>query len=176
MMSLPASAVRACERERLLRPACPRRAPRVPRYVAAAIPRPGLPWETFDLRYRWPYGSPRQNRPPRFAHVVVEGGDLRRALPFRLPSERHTKLNAALVARERSSPLLVGRPRWGGRTGTLVLAPSFDRSSTIHGDHLMYVWHAGGVGYVVSLHVWSPPAETVAALESIVESIPRGAR
>ena len=38
----------------------------------------------------------------------------------------------------------------------------------------MYVWHAHGVGYVVSLHVWSPPAETVAALEAIVGSIPRG--
>jgi hypothetical protein len=149
----------------------------VPSYVAHRIPRPGLPYATFEARYRWPYATARQNRPPRFAHVVVEAGDLRKALPFRLaPARRHVRLDAALVTRERASPIVLGSRRWGGLTGTLALAPSFDRSPTIHGDHLMFVWRRGGVGYVVSLHVWAPPAETVAALKQVVESVPSASR
>ena len=145
----------------------------MPRYVASTIPRPGLGYETFDLRYRWPYATARQNRPPRFAHVVVEGGDLRHAIPFDVSSAKKGRLDDALVDRERSTAVRIGTPTWGGRRGVLALAPSFDRSSTIHGDHLVFVWKEGATGYVVSLHVWTPVAETVRTLKAIVASIPR---
>jgi hypothetical protein len=168
---IPARALALCRSRSPLRDACPHVVPRAPAYAARIIPRDGLGYTTLDVHVSWPHGDPRRNRPPRFVHVVLEGGDVEAALEFpRVPAADRVE---AVLGRPRATGLVLGQRRWGGRTGTLLLAPSFDRSSTIHGDHLLFIWREHGSGHLVSLHAWKPFDETVATLRAMVASIPR---
>jgi len=133
------------------------------------IPRTGLGYATLDLHVSWPHGDPAKNRPPAFVHVVVEGGDLEASFEF---TRRSGTATTRTLSRPRAAGLVLAHPRWGGRAGTLFLAPSFDRSSTIHGDHLVFVWREGGTEHLVSLHGWAPIEQARATLRAMVESIP----
>jgi hypothetical protein len=171
LQAVPPRALGLCLGRTPLRAGCPRRVPRARGYAARIIPRDGLGYATLDLHVSWPYGDPRRNRPPRFVHVVVEGGDVEAGFEF--PRVFRPGGLEGVLRRSRVSGLVLGERRWGGRTGTLLLAPSFDRSSTIHGDHLLFVWREHGLGHLVSLHAWEPIGEAVLTLRAMVESTPR---
>jgi hypothetical protein len=64
---------------------------------------------------------------------------------------------------------MLGDYVWGGTDGTLVLAPIFPLGG-VDGDHLIYRWDRDGVEYSISLHAWTPLAETMATLHAIVET------
>lgn len=167
----PTSVLSACQAQPLVAPACPSVLPAVPRYKGRVIERAG-PWETFNISFRYPYGSPRRDRPPNFLHVVVEGGDLRGAYPFALPqSGPGLTVSDALLTTRRPEPVLIGRPDWGGRDGRLILMPSYRDAPTIHADHLMYVWEQDGIDLVLSLHAWTPLTQAVRVLEAMVVSL-----
>jgi hypothetical protein len=157
---MPRGAARRCRAARLVRPACPRLVPEAPYderpevYVAQLIPAgPGAP-ELFNLQWgaETP-GRPERNRPPRLSHVVLAAG---------APGEALQGI--------RLRPL---RPvAWSGRRGTLLRAAPYPRGG-LHGNHLVFRWQEGNREYAVSLHIWAPPAETVATLRAVVASMPR---
>jgi hypothetical protein len=113
----------------------------------------------------------RRNAPPRFAHVVLKGGELMKAFPFEWPSGNIVPLAQVLDA-ERDTPALLGNFAWGGHEGTLVMAPAFPAGG-VDGDHVVYRWQEGDTEYALSLHAWTPLEACVATLRTLVESINR---
>jgi len=61
----------------------------------------------------------------------------------------------ALLSPGRRQTVSLGRVRWYGRHGQLVLAPAFP-SGGEWGDHLIFYFVAGRVRYAVTLHAWMP--------------------
>jgi hypothetical protein len=72
---------------------------------------------------------------------------------------------------ERVSGLSCGERTWNGRTGELVLAPSYPHGG-MEGDHLVFRWAQEGEDFSLSLHAWDPLEETKATLKALVESLP----
>jgi hypothetical protein len=169
LQDLPGKLVRECVRTPLVAPGCPLAVPRASRrYKGQRIGLKGGPAWTFDLAAGGPYPGFRvRNRPPRFAHVVVEGGDLQRHLEYRI----RPAAEELTVRKRRKDGLLIDRPTWGGRRGSLILVPPYPLGG-IHGDHLMFLWSEGGIDLAVSVHTWPPLDEVEATLRAIVTSVP----
>jgi hypothetical protein len=190
--SRPASLIRAprpfvahCRQSAVLRTACPSTVPAVTEpYRARTFSRaPRGEFATFDAQSGalHPDASP-ENRPPRFAHIVIEAGDLRHAYQtFAYPqSGRPVRVVAGLL---RSSPrmraarehiphaLFIGEFRWGGRTGTVTLAPPDRYVDSLIAGHFAFRWTQGDRDYVVSLHAWEPAPEALATLRAVVASL-----
>jgi len=179
MMTTPASVLRLCRRSPLLRPICPRRLPFVnylrseePAYTASLcrVGQPGcagLRWDDLEIEH-----TGDGSRPPIWAHVALAAGEFRHggSTEFRWPTNRkpvtpHNGLwNAA-----RPRALFLGRVRWGGRTGQLILAPSYPAGGMM-GDHLIFYYRAHSHDYLLSLHGWEPFLQVVATLRAIVLS------
>jgi hypothetical protein len=137
-------------------------------YRSQVIRAPGSPLATLDLSSNAPYPRfTRRNRPPRFAHVVVDYSDVP---PHREYGLREVAAVPADLPKHREEGLLLGRPSWSGRVGVLVLAPSYPLGG-IHGDHLLFTWPQGGRFLTISLHVWPPLDESEATLRALVASI-----
>jgi hypothetical protein len=166
-----------CERSQLLRPACPRRVPRVraaySSHLAMERPGEGGRLAVFNLERGGEHpGQPERNRPPRMAHLVIVGGVVERSAPvFDLARAPRRKLRNGLVRPERVRSLSFGRVTWSGLAGDLFLAPSYPRGGML-GNHLVFRWGAARNRYVVSLHAWEPLTEAVATLKAIVGSTP----
>jgi hypothetical protein len=183
MVALSARALRTCRALPLVRPACPRRLPQSEDYTAREIVRsPQGKFETFELARGAEYGNPARDRPPRFLHVIIEAGDLGEAFDtFSYPSSgkavkpRDGLLTSALRRKLEGEhvprALFLQDARWG-KSGTVVLVPTFDFVDSLHAGHLVFRWRERGKDYVVSLHAWEPFSETFAALRAIVRSIP----
>jgi len=172
LMAMPTTALRRCRAQSLLAEACPTRVPRISadagnhRFADASDPQGR--YDVASVEWSGPYpGLTPRNSPPRFAHLVVVGGDVDLALSFRWPSELRALERAP--DDERTAPVLLSRPPWRGEGGTLVLAPSFPRGG-IHGDHLAYRWHEGDSDHALSLHAWRPLEEAIATLRAVVSS------
>jgi hypothetical protein len=73
--------------------------------------------------------------------------------------------------KKRTSGLSFGERTWNGRTGELLLAPSYPHGG-MEGDHLVFRWTQGGLDFSLSLHAWDPLEETKATLRALVESLP----
>ena len=116
--------------------ACPRVVPRTAApYRGGAIDFGTGRFAAVDLRS----GAPDEDRyernaPPRFAHVVVEGGDVvvfRRlaaaaeSLDVRPPTEGLLEDVDSVLQRERRRPVALGDAVWGGRRGSLLLFPGY---------------------------------------------------
>ena len=172
LVALPARALRECRRLRPLRPACPELVPEAPYdpaspvFVARSrrgIPHPGL--HGFELQWGAEHpGAPELDRPPATVHLVVSEGwgvllDLRRG-----------HVRDGLLEQRRRAPLFLGRARWAGKRGDLVLAPPFPRGG-IEANHLRFTWQERGTVYGVSLHGWEPFTEVRPVLRAVVESI-----
>jgi hypothetical protein len=110
-----------------------------------------------------------RNAPPRFAHVVLKGGDLSKAFYFEWPSGPVVHVVDALEG-DRQTPLMLDTQSWAARRGTLVLAPAFPAGG-VDADHLIYRWAEDGREYALSLHAWRPIDECVATLRVLVESV-----
>lgn len=173
LVPLPARALRECRRLRALRPACPELVPEAPYDPASPVyvarSRRGIPYQGmrgFELQWGAEHpGEPELDRPPATVHLVVSEGcclllDLRRE-----------RVRDGLLEERRRGPLSLGRVRWAGKRGDLVLAPPFPRGG-IEANHLRFTWQEGRTIYGVSLHGWEPFTEVPDVLRSVVESIP----
>jgi hypothetical protein len=172
---MPANDLATCRRSSAVRAACPTIVPAPPsggREVTFAR----VIWSghVFELGVGAEHpGHPEFDRPPRFVHLLVAGGDLTSLFPFRLPPGKPTaKIRNGLRSRPRTAALSFGRFRWGCRSGELVLAPSPSMSGGIVGNHLVYWWGSRRRAHAVTLHAWEPFRETVAVLKRIVRSVP----
>jgi hypothetical protein len=173
LVALPARALRECRRLRALRPACPELVPEAPYDPASPVfvarSRRGishLGLRGFELQWGAEHpGAPELDRPPATVHLVVSEGwgvllDLRRG-----------HVRDGLLEQRRRAPISLGRVRWAGKRGDLVLIPPFPRGG-IESNHLLFTWQQGGTIYGVSLHGWEPFTEVRPVLRAVVQSIP----
>ena len=140
LMPTPPSALQKCRRSRLLHQACPRRIPRVEG------------WSAFASDGRTPIFSlerggedpehPERNRPPNMLHLVVHGAS---GGPSPLPRSAVHAVEPmnGLVRLGRLDPVFLGSARWGGRAGTLVLAPPYPFAG-MDSNHLIFSWEQDG--------------------------------
>lgn len=165
------AALSRCLRIASLRPACPRRTPDTDEWKAYA--RDGSP-SVFDYGWSGAYpNEPERNRPPRFVHVALYGGQVSVGFGgFTYPrGGRAAALQNGVLTGTREVPIYFGRVDWAGRRGTLVLAPGFPMGGQ-QGDHLIFRWEEDRREYALGLHAWEPFLETVSTLEAMVRSIP----
>jgi hypothetical protein len=169
LRSLPPKASARCTRLFGSLTLCPTSVPETEGpYRTQVIRAPGSPFATLDLASNAPYPRfTRRNRPPRFAHVVVDHSDVP---PHREYGLREVAEVPPDLPKHRGEGLLLGRPSWSGRAGVLVLAPAYPAGG-IHGDHLLFTWREGGRYLTISLHVWPPLGESEATLRVLVASI-----
>jgi len=172
MMRMPYGPRSKCRSSRLLRPACPRRIPRIPgwnTYPSYGNPVTG----TFGIERGGEFpGKPELSRPPAMLHLELSADRHGQVLAFPWPSGPSVHARDGLVRMKREHPLLLGPVTWAGRHGSLALAPSYPRGGS-QGNHLIFRWREGGATYFLGLHSWEPFTETVATLHRIVASLPR---
>lgn len=158
---------------RALRPACPELVPEAPydpgSPVFVARGRRGLPHlglRGFELQWGAEHpGEPELDRPPATVHLVVSEG-----WGVLLAPQRRERPRDGLLAERRRAPVFLGRVRWAGKRGELVLAPPFPRGG-IEANHLRFTWQEGRTVYGVSLHGWEPFTEVRPVLRAVVQSI-----
>jgi hypothetical protein len=167
MMRVHPAVLARCRSDRRLRPACPARIPRIPG------------WETYPRKVGGIFGiqlggelpgRPELMRPPHVLHVEV-AVDPDRWVPFRWPTSGAVTPRSGLLRTDRPKPVLLGRVRWGGRRGSVALAPGFPNGGS-QGNHVMFRWRSGRETYVVGLHGWEPFREAYATLRRVVASLP----
>ena len=167
LMPLPPRAASRCAATAAIAAICPTEVPEIEGRAFLALQGAR---RLFSAEWGGPYpGIGRRNGPPRFAHLVVQTGEVATMLPFEIPTQVAVELN---LSRKRKGALLLGRPPWTNPPGSLILAPPFPRGG-INGDHLVYLWRGDGVANVVSLHAWLPLREATETLRAVVESIAR---
>lgn len=170
LMEMPPDALRKCRTLRAFGPACPTKVPKVAarvRFYRALAPKPRF--RVFSVEWNAPDpGLSTKNSPSRVVHLAVHVGDPDTLVAFEWPTGENA---SGSLPDKRRKALLLARPQWSGKTGTLVLAPSYPYGG-IDGDHLLFRWHERGLDYAVSLHAWKPLSETTAALRAIIASVP----
>jgi hypothetical protein len=171
LVPLPASLLDKCLRIEVLAPRCPAEVPATERrYRVRELDYGTDSYRVVEFATNAPYPriGPR-NAPPRFAHVVLKGGDLTEAFYFDWPSGPMVPVVDALEG-DRQIPVPLEVRRWAAPEGTLLLAPAFPAGG-VDGDHLVYRWEEGDREYALSLHAWKPLDECVATLRALVESV-----
>lgn len=165
-----------CLQTLFLRNACPTLVPREPTdavgsHASVFRARGADRWDVLDLGWGGENPrSPQRNRPEHFLHMTIMAGDLGGAFPFDYPASGHAPpLNEVQIPS--TEPIWFGPRDWGGRKGTLILAPSFEEGGGIQGGHLIFRWSSGGTDYAVGLHAWTPLERTAATLRRVVEGI-----
>jgi hypothetical protein len=171
LVPLPPRLRETCLRVEVLAARCPAEVPETEtRYRVRELDYGTDLYRVMDFEANAPYPRiGRRNAPPRFAHVVLKGGDLTKAFYFEWPSGPRVAVVDALEG-DRQTPLLLGTRSWAGRQGALLLAPAFPAGG-VDGDHLVYRWEEDDREYAVSLHAWKPLDECVATLRALVESV-----
>jgi hypothetical protein len=178
MMPLRARLLTRCRSAFVLRPACPRLIPKVPRLLVAG-PNVQYPkasgFTVFDLQHGVPHEKRTWlNRPPRVLHLTLVAGRRPGNLfgGMRYPGSKAIgSLRNGQSTRTRQKALLYGTRHWGGHRGSLFLAPSYPYGGQI-GGHLTFWWRKGRDGYIVSLHAWEPLTECSRVLRGIIASTP----
>jgi hypothetical protein len=126
----------------------------------------GLTWDDLSL-VDGGYGT----RPPAWSHIVVQAGNLATAFPFTYPTRGTTVTHLdGLLARTRTRAVYVGTFIWGGKRGTVILAPDFPGGGE-QGNHLIFRWRERHTDFALGLHGWEPLSQTFAALRQMVISI-----
>jgi hypothetical protein len=122
--------------------------------------------------------------PGGIVHVVLYAGKLGgpkgthsgpsdSAFAFDWPkNHRASAIRNGLLREKRTEAVFLGRFRWAGRSGSLVLAPPEELGGIV-GDHIVFRWREGNVEYALSLHAWEPFIEAVASLRAVTESAAR---
>jgi hypothetical protein len=171
---MPARALESCRASRLVGQACPALIPTKlwrtrPQWSSERgdSPFPG----TFELSAGAEHFDPAQDRPPRFVHLLILGGDQAAKPRFAWPPPREAvAVRDGLRRLHREHALALGYRTWGGHEGELILAPPFGAGG-IAGNHAIFRWRDDGAYYAVTLHSWEPFTETVAVLRALVESV-----
>ncbi|MGH3070934.1 MAG: hypothetical protein ACRDNB_01530 [Gaiellaceae bacterium] len=165
-------AARVCRLSQLIRRSCPERVP------AGSYPRSGVvlapigaPGERFDLFSL----TGRGERGPHFELLASRYG-LGRAKAARVfadwpRSGPPVGISDGLLAVDRKRPLLLGRLRWNGRDGELVLDRP-DPSGGRDGNHLVFRWQERGIDYATTLHGRKPLRRAAATLRAVVAAMP----
>lgn len=168
---LPARSRERCLRVDVLAPRCPNDLPATSfAYRVRELDYGTDAYRVVEFAANAPYPRiGRRNAPPRFAHVVLKGGDLSDAFYFEWPSSPAVPVHDALVG-DRQVPVILEAPSIGGRRGTLVLAPAFPAGG-VDADHLIFRWRQDGHEYALSLHAWQPVDRCVATLHALVASV-----
>jgi len=126
----------------------------------------GLTWDDLDLVDAG-YGD----HPPVWSHLSIYAGDLTRAFGFRYPTGgRRVATLDGLFAKARTRAIFLGAYAWGGRRGTVVLAPDYPGGGE-QGGHLIFRWRQSGVDCAIGLHGWEPLAQAFATLRAMVVSV-----
>jgi hypothetical protein len=126
----------------------------------------GLTWDDVNL-----VDAGDGVRPPVWSHVTIYAGDLGSAFSFRYPTHGRRIGNLdGLFAKTRRRAIFLGSYTWAGRSGTVVLAPSYPGGGE-QGDHLIFRWRQSNVGCAVGLHSWEPLSHAFATLRAMVRSI-----
>jgi hypothetical protein len=170
MASTPLKLADRCASIGLVAPLCPPVVPRTRgRYVASRYLDPGF--ASFDLSSGGVHeGQPARNRPPAFAHILLEAGTVGRAHPeLRAERARPERLTDALLSTRRRRPVFLGARTLAGIEGRLWLMPPYPFGGP-HGDHLIFRWGDAGDERVISLHSWIPATEALATLETLVSA------
>jgi hypothetical protein len=175
MERTPAHVLAYCRKSHRLPLACPQQLPRMeapsPHWAATlclvhATGCEGLTWDDLNL-----VDAGDGVRPPVWSHVTIYAGDLGRAFQFRYPTQGRRIGNLdGLFAKTRTRAIFLGSYKWAGRSGTVVLAPSYPGGGE-QGDHLIFRWRQSNVGYAVGLHGWEPLSHAFATLRAMVRSI-----
>jgi hypothetical protein len=172
---LPVRSRETCLRVNVLAARCPAGLPEThDRYRVRELHYGADAYRVVEFAANAPYPriGPR-NAPPRFAHVVLKGGDLTEAFHFEWPSGPSVRVVDALE-RDRQAPVILSIGSIGGHRGTLVLAPAFPLGG-VDADHVIFRWDEGAREYALSLHAWRPFDDCVAILRVLVESVVRKA-
>lgn len=175
MEQTPAYVLGYCKKSPHLPLACPHLLPRMsqplPHWEASLclIRHPGcagLAWDDLSLVDAG-YGE----RPPVWSHVIVQAGNLSHAFPFAYPtSGRRISHLDGLFGRARPDAVYIGKFTWGGRRGTVILAPDFPAGGE-QGNHLIFRWREGRTDLALGLHGWEPLSHAFATLRQMVISI-----
>jgi hypothetical protein len=170
-------ALATCQGGKLVRTSCPQLVP------TAFYPRSGIfrsggsGSELLNIESGGEYPShPARNRPPRMVHLVVYVAS--QTLPSDVlfaelwPHDEPARApRNGLMRLPRKRAVYLGRIRWAGKTGELVLAPPFPLGG-MNSNHLAFRWRASGREHAVTLHGWEPFLETIGTLRAVVGSIP----
>lgn len=170
LRAAPSELIQQCRHLRIVRRACPTEVPAVGGKVYTAQAFRHGSYAAFSMAAGTEYPEAEKNRPPRFSHVVAEGGDLRRGAfaPFTNIPSRRTPPRNGLVSTNRARPALIGRPIWNEHRGLLVLMPGFEARDSLDADHLVFLWEESGNDYALSLHAWEPLSEVISTLRALV--------
>jgi hypothetical protein len=103
-----------------------------------------------------------RRRPSRQPHPCV-------SLTYPNSGRRVSELDG-LLARARSHAIYIGTFTWGGRKGSVVLAPDFPAGGE-QGNHLIFRWRKSGTDFALGLHGWEPLSRSFATLRQMVISI-----
>jgi hypothetical protein len=175
MERTPAYVLAYCRKSRWLPLACPRLLPRMEQPMphwevtlcgVGTAGCQGLAWDDLNL-----VDAGNGHRPPIWSHISIYAGNLTSAFRFQYPANgpRPSHLDG-LFARTTTRAIFVGSFTWGGRHGTVVLAPDYPAGGE-QGGHLIFRWHQSGVEYALGLHAWEPLSEMFATLKAMVASI-----
>ena len=126
----------------------------------------GLTWDDLSLVDAG-YGT----RPPVWSHVSIYAGNLSSAFRFPYPTRgvRPRRFDG-LFASARTHAIFLGSYTWGGKRGTVVLAPDYPNGGE-QGNHLIFRWRESGTSFAVGLHGWEPLSRSFATLRAMVRSI-----
>lgn len=177
LMPIPDEVMRRCQQDPKLAPACPPSLPQVDgEYTggrAFSAGERGDKGRIASIYYQAAASNrlTRKNSPPRFAHVNVLAGNLKRAFFFRFPRESPSRVDADTIRRYPKKAKLLERQSWNGRTGRLVLAPAFPAGGP-DGGHLIFRWKTDGMDFALSLHAWLPLPDAIRTLQAVVEALP----
>jgi hypothetical protein len=176
LQSTPTWIRSACGGFAELRHFCPAAAPAGGRGVSLsmAVGTPRYPLNLLQVESGGEYfGDQRLNRPPRFVGWFLMSGRLGRLLPtiFPRPDGPGTPPRNGQADAPRRHTLLLGRMRWGGLSGQLLLAPSGGRGALVYFHYLVFRWRAAGSEVAIGLHAWEPFRETVETLHTMVDRL-----
>jgi hypothetical protein len=160
-----------------LRHFCPAAAPAASRdgvTLSMAVETPRYPLNLLQVESGGEYsGAQRLNRPPRFVGWFLMSGRLGHVLPAIFPRVEGpgTPPQDGQADTPRRHALFLGRMRWGGIPGQLLLAPSGGRAALVYFHYLVFRWRDAGSEVAVGLHAWEPFRETVQTLHAMVDRL-----
>ena len=169
LMAMPPKMLTGCKRFEELRPVCPTMVPEIEKsaFSSSKASREAKELWVFFAEWNVPRrGLSEKNAPPQFAHVNAYA-----AAPDMMVQFESEELADDSPSGTRTTGLTLGERTWNGRTGELVLAPSYPHGG-LEGDHLIFEWTQDDLTYSLSLHAWDSLDETEATLEAMVGSIP----
>jgi hypothetical protein len=142
--------------------------------LSMAVETPRYPLNLLEVESGGEYsGAQRLNRPPRFVGWFLMSGRLGQVLPAIFPRRDGlgTPPENGQADTSRRHALFLGRMRWGGISGQLLLTPSGGSAELVYFHYLVFRWRDAGSEVAIGLHAWEPFRETVQTLHAMVDRL-----